>query len=132
MTIKIRINPKYEWQEDARNTGISHRELEVLELIAQGYDNQQIADILQIQYQSVKNHTYHLNNKLGAENSAQALLLAVGKKLLEVENTEIKETEPSISKKVAKFLNVVLKEEDTQLTKKIKKWMIRNGIDVDL
>ncbi len=132
MTIKIRINPKYEWQEDARNMGISHRELEVLELIAQGYNNQQIADILQIQYQSVKNHTYHLNNKLGAENSAQALLLAFGKKLLELENSEIKETEPSISKKVARFLNVVLKEEDTQLTKKIKKWMIRNGIDVDL
>ncbi|MFC2016159.1 response regulator transcription factor [Chloroflexota bacterium] len=66
MVINIIINPKYKWQENAKKKGISHRELEVLELIAQGYDNKQIAEILNIQYQSVKNHTYQLNNKLGA------------------------------------------------------------------
>ncbi len=132
MVIKVRINPSYEWQEDARNKGISHREIEVLELIAQGFDNKQIAEIIKIQYQSVKNHTYQLNNKLGAENSTQALLIAVGKRIIEVENTEIRKPEPGISEKVAKFLNIVLKTEDTELTKKIKKWMIRNGIDVDI
>jgi len=132
MAIEVRINPRYEWQEDARNMGISRRELEVLELIAQGYDNKQIAEIIKIQYQSVKNHTYKLNKKLGAENSTQALLIAVGKKLIEVENTELKKPEPSTSEKVAKFMNIVLKTEDTKLTKKIKKWMIRNGIDVDI
>lgn len=132
MAIEVRINPRYKWQEDAKSMGISHRELEVLELIAQGYDNKQIAEIIKIQYQSVKNHTYKLNNKLGAENSAQALLIAVGKSLIEIENTELKKPEPSTSEKIARFMNIILKTEDTDLTKKIKKWMIRNGIDVDL
>jgi len=56
MVIKVEINPTYEWDEDARELGISHKELEVMALLAQGYSNEQIADILPIQYQSVKRY----------------------------------------------------------------------------
>ena len=63
MVIKVEINPSYEWDEDAKEFGISHKELEVMALLAQGYSNEEIADILPIQYQSVKNHMYNQRRK---------------------------------------------------------------------
>jgi len=135
MAIKVRVNPRYEWDEQARNKGISPREVEVIALLAQGYDNQEIAGILQIQYQSVKNHTYHLTEKLGAKNTTQALLIAIGENLIRVENPELDRMSGAKNRKTEKFwetLERLVGTEDTPLAKKIKKWMIRNGIDVDI
>lgn len=72
---KVLINPSYEWDEDAKALNISHRELEVFALLMDGHDNKEIAQILGIQYQSVKNHTYGLYKKLNAKNMAQAAKL---------------------------------------------------------
>jgi DNA-binding CsgD family transcriptional regulator len=72
---KVTINPSYEWDEEAKKLNISHRELEVFALLMDGHDNKEIAQILGIQYQSVKNHVFSLYKKLKAKNMAQATKL---------------------------------------------------------
>ncbi len=80
--IKLIINPSYEWREDAKELGISHRELEVFALVTEGYNNKEVADILHIKHQSVKNHMHHFTNKLGVKNAGQAVIVALHKKLI--------------------------------------------------
>lgn len=128
---KVEINPSYEWIKGAKEGGVSHRELEVLALLADGYDNEEIADILQIKYQSVKNHTYALNKKLKAFNIAQALAIAIANNMIRIEKESVK-PEYTTSEKFMKFLSKAVVGEDTELTKKIKKWLIRHGVDVDI
>jgi LuxR family maltose regulon positive regulatory protein len=53
---------------------LSERELEVLELLAQGLSNQQIANQLFISVGTVKRHTHNIYGKLTVENRTQALL----------------------------------------------------------
>lgn len=72
---KVTINPSYEWDEEAKKLNISHRELEVFALLMDGHDNKEVAQILGIQYQSVKNHIFSLYKKLKAKNMAQATKL---------------------------------------------------------
>ena len=77
LQLKVDINPSYEWARDAESLGVSHRELEVLALVVEGYKNKEIAQILRIQHQSVKNHLQHLLKKLGAKNNTQAYIMAM-------------------------------------------------------
>jgi len=79
---KVDINPSYEWSEDAQKLGISHRELEVLALVSEGYTNKEVAHILDIKHQSVKNHMYHLQNKLDVRNATGALIIALQMNLI--------------------------------------------------
>ena len=133
MVIKIEINPTYEWDEDAKKLGISHKELEVMALLAQGYSNEEIADILPIQYQSVKNHMYNLTKKMKVNNTMEALSIAVGRGMLRIENTE--RPTPEDESKAVKVLRIIRKAvqgEDTQLAKKIKRYLIRHGADIDV
>ncbi len=53
--------------------GISKREYEVLELIAQGLSNREIAEKLFISLNTVKTHSSSLFSKLGARRRTQAL-----------------------------------------------------------
>jgi NarL family two-component system response regulator LiaR len=57
-------------------TGISRREYEVLELMARGLSNQEIADRLFISVNTVKTHTANLFLKLEAKRRTQAVLQA--------------------------------------------------------
>ncbi|WP_434648925.1 LuxR C-terminal-related transcriptional regulator [Pseudomonas sp. D1-2] len=57
-------------------TVLSHRELEVLELIAQGYSNQQIAEQLFISLHTVKTHSRRIHSKLGVQRRTQAVAKA--------------------------------------------------------
>jgi pimeloyl-ACP methyl ester carboxylesterase/DNA-binding CsgD family transcriptional regulator len=65
-------------QADARERfpGLTAREREVLELIAQGLDNAQIAAHLQLSEKTVRNNITHIFDKLGVENRPQAIVLA--------------------------------------------------------
>ena len=74
---KVDINPSYEWAPETENLGVSHRELEVLALVIEGYKNKEIAGILKIQHQSVKNHLQNLFKKLGVKNNTQAYIIAL-------------------------------------------------------
>jgi DNA-binding CsgD family transcriptional regulator len=82
---KVSINPSYEWDEDAKALNVSHRELEVFALLVDGHDNKEIAQILGIQYQSVKNHVSSLYRKLKAKNMAQAMKLLLFGNFIKVE-----------------------------------------------
>jgi two-component system nitrate/nitrite response regulator NarL len=66
---------------------LSTREVQVLELVANGYSNQAIADKLGIAHNTVKNHLRSILSKLGVRNRAQAAALAVSRGLLPL-NTE--------------------------------------------
>jgi ATP/maltotriose-dependent transcriptional regulator MalT len=55
---------------------LSQRELEVLELIAQGHSNQQIAEQLFISLHTVKTHARRIHSKLGVQRRTQAVAKA--------------------------------------------------------
>jgi DNA-binding CsgD family transcriptional regulator len=56
-----------------KQSGISKREYEVLELIAKGYSNQEIADKLFVSLNTVKTHTSSIFLKLDAKRRTQAI-----------------------------------------------------------
>ena len=61
---------------DAARFGLSKREAEVLELIARGCDNSQIAAHLNLEVKTVRNHITSVFAKLEVENRPQAIILA--------------------------------------------------------
>src|SRR5207302_8012772 len=52
---------------------LSERELQVLQLLARGVSNQEIAQELVIVIDTVKRHISHIFSKLGAKNRVQAV-----------------------------------------------------------
>jgi DNA-binding NarL/FixJ family response regulator len=55
---------------------LTSREHELLELIAQGRDNAQIAAALQLSEKTVRNHITHIFTRLEVENRSRAIVLA--------------------------------------------------------
>jgi LuxR family maltose regulon positive regulatory protein len=55
---------------------LSQRELEVLQLVAEGASNQEIAQVLVLAPGTVKLHVSHLLSKLGVKSRTQAILRA--------------------------------------------------------
>jgi len=67
-------NPDYKLNEpELQRLGISKREYEVLELMAQGLSNQEIADKLFVSLNTVKTHSSNLFMKLDARRRTQAV-----------------------------------------------------------
>lgn len=56
---------------------LSRRELEVLELLARGQSNQQIATEFSISVSTVKNHVHHIIKKLEVSDRVQAAIRAI-------------------------------------------------------
>jgi ATP/maltotriose-dependent transcriptional regulator MalT len=67
---------------------LSERELQVLQLLAQGLSNQQIAQELVIAVDTVKRHMSHIFTKLGAQNRVQAAKQAQVLGLLDEAHTD--------------------------------------------
>lgn len=61
---------------------LSHRELEVLQLIVDGLDNNEIADKLFISIQTVRNHIRHIYEKLHVHSKSQAVVKALKEGLI--------------------------------------------------
>jgi DNA-binding CsgD family transcriptional regulator len=59
--------------EFLRQFGISHRERDIIEMMAKGFSNNAIAEKLYISTLTVKNHVYHIYQKTGAGNKVQLL-----------------------------------------------------------
>ena len=66
-------------EQRLRDLGITRRELEILELIAQGLSNREIADKLFVSENTVKTHSSRLFDKLSARRRTQAV--QIGKQM---------------------------------------------------
>ena len=76
-----------QWLEEVRDflpatpggapfSGLTPREAELVELIAQGLDNAQIAARLELSDKTVRNHITSIFAKLGVDNRSRAIVLA--------------------------------------------------------
>lgn len=57
-------------------SSLSERELEVLTLIAKGYTNKGISDLLYISMETVKQHRKHIKKKIGVKNVVEIVKYA--------------------------------------------------------
>lgn len=71
-------------QPEKNSTGLSPREREILQLIAEGYTNKQIADILSISIKTVQTHRLNLMRKLDLHDRADLIKYAIQKKIIEI------------------------------------------------
>lgn len=71
--IAVKLLQEFTWQKEKKNTSnpLSKREQEVLEAVAKGYTNNQIAKQLSISEYTVKNHLKNIMHKLHLENRVQ-------------------------------------------------------------
>lgn len=65
--------------------GLTHREREILQLIAEGHSNQQIAEQLCISVKTVEAHKAHMITKLNLKGSTALTRYAIQKGLMQVE-----------------------------------------------
>lgn len=66
-----RVNARSDWP-----AGLTAREVQVLQLVARGFSNREIADELVISRKTVGNHIEHIYAKIGVSNRALACLFA--------------------------------------------------------
>jgi DNA-binding NarL/FixJ family response regulator len=66
------------------NNGLSPREQEILQLIAEGYTNKQIAEILCIAIKTVQAHRASIMSKLDLHDRSDLVKYAIRKKIIEV------------------------------------------------
>ena len=69
-------------QVKVESLGITPRELEILELIAQGLSNKEIADRVFVSENTIKTHSSRVFDKLGAKRRTQAVQLGKGLRLI--------------------------------------------------
>lgn len=71
-------------RDDAKldDLGITPRELEILELIAQGLSNKEIANRVHVSENTVKTHSSRVFDKLGARRRTQAVQLGKALRLI--------------------------------------------------
>ena len=118
----LSINPRSKWSKSSKEAKVSVRELEILILHSEGKTNEEIAEILDIKYQTVKNMLHSLNKKLDATTNAQAMMRAISEGLVKA-NIENKD-ERDLAQKIiwAIETDVADHEEDAGLINWIKKW----------
>ncbi|MFZ0534928.1 MAG: response regulator transcription factor [Anaerolineales bacterium] len=71
-------------QKDNNSNGLSPREREVLQLIAEGYSNKQIAEILCISIKTVQAHRMNLMSKLDLHDRADLIKYAIQRKIIDI------------------------------------------------
>jgi DNA-binding NarL/FixJ family response regulator len=71
-------------QPEPVSNGLSPREREVLQLIAEGYTNKQIGEILCISVKTVQAHRNNLMQKLDLHDRGELIKYAIQKKIIEI------------------------------------------------
>lgn len=74
--VAARLRPPHAPETISQVSGLSRREREVLGLLAQGYDNEHIAEQLYLSSKTVKNHVTNLYDKLGVRRRAEVVAWA--------------------------------------------------------
>lgn len=69
-------------EDKSTTTVLTDREMDVLELMARGHKNEDIAEKLVITTQTVKNHVRSIFRKLGVKTRVEAVLYAINNKLI--------------------------------------------------
>jgi len=67
-----------------KNEELTDREIEILELLTEGMNNQDMANQLYISENTVKNHIRSILVKLSAQNRTHALVKALKKEIVEL------------------------------------------------
>ncbi len=80
---KIIINISAQPQKDANNK-LTNREEEILKLVCESYTNEQIAEKLNVSYDTVKWHRSNLLSKTKCSNTAGLVIYAIKNKIVEV------------------------------------------------
>ena len=79
MTQRDGCQPGYGRRYASAGSPLTKREWEILTMIFRGHTNKEIAVLLGIQTQTVKNHTSNLLSKLHAKNRTHAAMIAISK-----------------------------------------------------
>ncbi|MBI3804573.1 MAG: helix-turn-helix transcriptional regulator [Nitrospirae bacterium] len=87
MTAAVKKKKKTRIIEDAepeliRARRISEREKEVLQLVAEGYKNREIAKKLQVKVKTIETHRANIMNKLALRNISDLIRYAVHKEII--------------------------------------------------
>jgi DNA-binding NarL/FixJ family response regulator len=78
-----RLLPRLQRQSGGGGTELSEREREILDLLAKGLSNADIAGELTISVHTVRNHVANLSAKLGAHSKLEVLAIAVREGLVD-------------------------------------------------
>ena len=70
--------------EEASDTSLSQRELEVLQHVAYGNSNKKIGNLLRISEQTVKNHLTSIMSKLQANDRTHAVVIALRQRWISI------------------------------------------------
>jgi DNA-binding NarL/FixJ family response regulator len=71
-------------QSSEDHSPLTRREVEIIEHVAQGYTNQEIADNLFISLRTVTTHRANINMKLHTKNTAQLIAYAIKNNLVKI------------------------------------------------
>jgi DNA-binding CsgD family transcriptional regulator len=83
--VRVEVPVAAQFVRDARkqdSLGITPRELEILELIAAGLSNREIAERVHVSENTVKTHSSRVFDKLGARRRTQAVQFAKDQRLI--------------------------------------------------
>lgn len=83
--------------------GLTDRERQILQLIAEGYTNKQIADILSISIKTVQAHRLNLMKKLDLHDRGELIKYAIQKKIIDIWENLIRPEQPSEGKSLIHF-----------------------------
>ncbi len=72
---------------------LSEREMEVLDCVVRGMSNKEIAGLLGISHQTVKNHVTSILRKFGVEDRTQAVVYALKRGWVQLNNSNIRSEE---------------------------------------
>ena len=72
---------------------LSDREMEVLSCVVRGMSNKEIANLLGISHQTVKNHVTSILRKFGVEDRTQAVVYALKRGWVKLQDTQVKSQE---------------------------------------
>ena len=76
--------------------GLSQREVDVIKLMAKGYNNRQIADLLYISEHTVKVHIRNIFRKIDVTDRTNAVLWAIDRGLVLEEDNDIRPDKPPL------------------------------------